>query len=146
MLLRASLLLLGLTCVAVGCGEGSSADPPAKTKKKSGKKKKGGKKKSKSEDPPAKPAPEPPPCQGEMANSELPCPLTDGRLGWCKAGVCKDICPAGHSYDPLDTQCHQRRDCKAPTGDVIEPVKTAKCNQCMGMHCFDEDATKPIPE
>lgn len=152
MVFRASILLMGLTCVVVGCGEGSKADPPAETKKKkkSGKKKKGNAKKAERADddaqPKPKPAAQPPPCQSEMANSELPCPLSDGRMGWCSGGTCKDICPAGYSYDPLDTQCHQRRDCQPATGDVLEPVKTAKCNRCMGEHCFDEDATQSMPE
>lgn len=85
-------------------------------------------------------------CTGENANSELPCTLENGLVGWCKGGRCKTVCPAGYSYDPLDTQCHQPRDCKyqeTPDG-TIKPVKTAKCNECMGAVCFDAAATRPM--
>lgn len=87
-------------------------------------------------------------CTGDSANSELPCRLKTGLTGWCKGGVCKAICPAGYSYDPLDTQCHQPRDCKAsssPDG-TLKAVKTAKCNECMGAVCFDASATRAIPD
>ncbi|MEZ4229433.1 MAG: hypothetical protein R3B89_09720 [Polyangiaceae bacterium] len=68
----------------------------------------------------AKPkAPSQPSCTG----NELPCRLRDGRTGWCKAGTCKDICPAGKSYSPLDTECH--RPC------------TKSCGNCMQGLCFD---------
>ncbi len=81
-------------------------------------------------------------CTGDMANSELPCTLKDGRSGWCKGGACKDICPPGHSYHPNDTRCHQRRDCKPGMGADGTPVKTAQCNECFGEYCFDAGATK----
>lgn len=83
-------------------------------------------------------------CSGENANSELPCPLKDGRWGWCKGGICKNICPPGHSYHPNDTRCHQRRDCKPGMGDDGMSVKTARCNECFGEHCFDPDATRDL--
>lgn len=83
-------------------------------------------------------------CSGDMANSELPCNLKDGRWGWCKGGACKDICPAGYSYHPNASRCHQRRDCKAGMGDDGIPVKTAQCNECLGVHCLDPGATRDV--
>jgi len=87
-------------------------------------------------------------CTGDNANSELPCTLKTGLTGWCKGGVCKAVCPAGYSYDPLDTQCHQPRDCKPSTSadGVLHEVKTAKCNRCMGAVCFDANATRAMPD
>lgn len=86
-------------------------------------------------------------CSGQDANSEQPCSLKNGLTGWCKGGVCKAVCPAGYSYDPLDTQCHQPRDCKPSTNPdgSLKPVKTAKCNECIGSVCFDAAATRAMP-
>lgn len=87
-------------------------------------------------------------CTGDNSNSELPCTLKNGFVGWCKGGVCKTVCPTGYSYDPLDTQCHQPRDCKPainPDG-TLKSVKTAKCNSCMSSVCFDTDAIRPMLE
>jgi hypothetical protein len=44
---------------------------------------------------------------------EAPCPLADGRIGWCdakaqgEAGPCRDLCGPGRSYSNTDTACHR---------------------------------------
>ena len=73
-------------------------------------------------------------CTGDMADSELPCTLPDQRIGWCKKGRCKDVCPAGFSYSPLDTQCHKGKGCG--TG----------CSNCVTDVCLDEATTRPMLE
>lgn len=82
----------------------------------------------------------------DRPDSETPCELADGRWGWCKGGVCKNVCPAKHSYSPDDAQCHQLRDCKSDqTHDDWEtPRKTAQCNHCIGQHCMDPGATRNL--
>ena len=74
--------------------------------------------------PVAPPAPKPaaaaqPACSGE----ETPCQLRGGRVGWCKSGRCKDICPPGKSYSHLDADCHR------PCGPG--------CGNCMEGLCFE---------
>lgn len=78
--------------------------------------------------PGSSPPPPPPPsgagaaqpaCEGE----EIPCTLNDGRIGWCKAGRCKDICPPGQSYSHLDAGCHL-------------PCRPG-CDSCMEGLCFE---------
>lgn len=61
--------------------------------------------------------------QPKCSGNEVPCTLRDGRTGWCKNSYCKDICPAGKSYSPLDTDCHK-------------PC-TKSCGNCMQGLCFD---------
>lgn len=73
-------------------------------------------------------------CTGDMADSELPCTLPDQRTGWCKKGRCKDVCPAGFSYSPLDTQCHKGKGCGA------------NCERCLDNVCLDEATTRPMLE
>lgn len=82
----------------------------------------------------------------DRPNSETGCELADGRTGWCSGGVCKDVCPAGHSYSADDARCHQSRDCKTDQehDDWTTIRKTARCNHCIGWHCMDESATRNL--
>lgn len=61
--------------------------------------------------------------QPSCSGNEVPCSLRDGRIGWCKNAVCKDVCGAGLSYSPLDTDCHKR--CNS------------SCRSCMDGLCFN---------
>jgi hypothetical protein len=69
--------------------------------------------------PTAKPTPKAATCVGE----EVPCPLADGRHGWCKSSKCVDMCGRGKTYVALDAACH------VPC--------TKSCSNCQEGGCLD---------